>query len=169
MAALFNTTLIANSFTGDLPQENNVAIYDNIYPLIEYVGSGRLFVDSIEYPGRLTYSPDADARLPFQRSNYRNFFHMLPRDCLLSLRSPEMHINLWEIWCVNMIYWDLQCGVCAWKHHKTPNGIIWHPSLLSQSECCNQTKCVWPLREVSQRCFFRQALICTYLYVYIYK
>jgi len=60
MAALFNTTLIANSFTGDLPQENNVAIYDNIYPLIEYVGSGRLFVDSIEYPGRLTYSPDAE-------------------------------------------------------------------------------------------------------------
>ena len=62
MWALFNTTLITNSFTGLPPTENNVLIYDNIYPLIEYVGSGKLFVDSIEYPGRLTYSPDAATR-----------------------------------------------------------------------------------------------------------
>ena len=60
MWALFNTTLISNSFTGLAPVEDNVLIYDNIYPLIEYVGTGQLFVDSIEYPGRLTYSPDVE-------------------------------------------------------------------------------------------------------------
>lgn len=60
MGALFNTTLITNSFTGLPPVEDNVAIYDNEFPLIEYVGSGKLFVDSVEYVGRLTYSPDAD-------------------------------------------------------------------------------------------------------------
>lgn len=60
MWALFNTTLISNSFTGLTPVEDNVLIYDNLYPLIEYVGTGKLFVDSIEYPGRLTYSPDAE-------------------------------------------------------------------------------------------------------------
>jgi hypothetical protein len=60
MWALFNTTLISNSFTGLTPVEDNVLIYDRLYPLSEYVGTGKLFVDSIEYPGRLTYSPDAD-------------------------------------------------------------------------------------------------------------
>eukprot|EP00913_Durusdinium_trenchii_P019497 g18328.t1 len=36
MGALFNTTLITNSFTGLPPVEDNVAIYDNEFPLIEY-------------------------------------------------------------------------------------------------------------------------------------
>ena len=60
MAALFNTSLISSAFTGLPPTENNVYIYDNEFPLIQYVGSGKLFVDSIQYSGRLTYSPDAE-------------------------------------------------------------------------------------------------------------
>lgn len=60
MAALFNTSLISSAFTGLPPRENNVYIYDNLFPLIEYVGSGKLFVDNIQYSGRLTYSPDAE-------------------------------------------------------------------------------------------------------------
>ena len=79
MDALFNTTLITNSFTGLTPVENNVYIYDNEFPLIVHVGSGRLFVDSVEYLGRLTYSPDADA---WKKAS-------LPKALLVSITSSD--------------------------------------------------------------------------------
>ena len=63
MNALRITTDIANSYTGLLPVENNQLIYDSMFPTMAYVGSGRLLVDSIDYAGRLTYSPLADAGL----------------------------------------------------------------------------------------------------------
>jgi len=60
MNALRITTDIANSYTGLLPVENNQLIYDSMFPTMAYVGSGRLLVDSIDYAGRLTYSPLAE-------------------------------------------------------------------------------------------------------------
>ena len=63
MNALRITTDIANSYTGLLPVENNQLIYDSVFPTMAYVGNGRLLVDSIDYAGRLTYSPLADAWL----------------------------------------------------------------------------------------------------------
>ena len=63
MSALRSSTNIANTYTGVLPVENNQYIYDNLFPTMAYVGNGRLLVDTIEYPGRLTYSPLADAGL----------------------------------------------------------------------------------------------------------
>ena len=61
MNAMRITTDISNAYTGLLPVENNQYIYDSLFPTMAYVGSGRLLVDSIEFPGRLTYSPLADA------------------------------------------------------------------------------------------------------------
>ncbi|CAE7253800.1 unnamed protein product [Symbiodinium natans] len=60
MNAMRITTDISNAYTGLLPVENNQYIYDSLFPTMAYVGSGRLLVDSIEFPGRLTYSPLAE-------------------------------------------------------------------------------------------------------------
>ncbi|CAE7509606.1 unnamed protein product [Symbiodinium pilosum] len=60
MSAMRASTLIANTYTGLDPKENNQYIYDNTFPTMAYVGQGRLLVDNIEYTGRVTYSPLAE-------------------------------------------------------------------------------------------------------------
>ncbi|CAJ1415881.1 unnamed protein product [Effrenium voratum] len=58
--ALFNVTLITNAFTGLAPVQDNVYIYDDVFPTITYVGIAHLYVDGVAFPGLVIYSPNEE-------------------------------------------------------------------------------------------------------------
>ena len=92
-------------------------------------------------------------------------------DCLLSLRSPEMNIDLWEmckhdflgspVWSVRMLQTPMSCHAMASNMASISTVPVW---VLQPDKVCSTIE--GRDRADVQRCFFRKEMI--YIYIGIY-